>query len=80
MSEQVRFAPNDPKNDEVATLVPASGLTQLFPIHENDEDLFPVSVPFHEVPCMVDTVLVNVDPSSGLVQPFAIHENDYQLW
>jgi len=25
MSEQVRFAPNDPKNDEVATLVPASG-------------------------------------------------------
>ena len=22
-------------------------------------------LPFHEVPCMVDTVLVNVDPSSG---------------
>jgi len=42
-----------------------TGMTQIFPIHENDEDLFPVSVPFHEVPCMVDTVLVNVDPSSG---------------
>ena len=25
MSEQVRFTPDDPKNDEVATVVPASG-------------------------------------------------------
>jgi len=47
-----------------------TGLTQLFPIHENDEDLFPVSVPFHEVPCMVDTVLVNVHHQVSILDIF----------
>ena len=47
-----------------------TGLTQLFPIHEDDEDLFLIYVPIQKVPvqkvsCMVDTILVNDDPSSG---------------
>ena len=42
-----------------------TGMTQIFPIHENDEDLVPIFVPVHEVSSMVDTVLGNADTSSG---------------
>ena len=35
----------------------STGLTQVFPIHEDNEDLFPISVSVQEVSHMVDTVL-----------------------
>ncbi|KAG2562072.1 hypothetical protein PVAP13_8KG144300 [Panicum virgatum] len=50
-------------DSDVAIAAPASGLTQLFAIHENGEGVLPLILPDQEVSTMLQTVLGNADTS-----------------
>ena len=54
-----------------------TGLTRLFPIHENDEDLVPLILPVQEVSTMLQTVRGNADTSSGKY-PDDIHTREHK--
>ena len=54
-----------------------TGLTRLFPIHENDEDLVPLILLVQEVSTMLQTVRGNADTSSGKY-PDDIHAGEHK--